>query len=271
MCAAESPGRLDDSEISRPVIGEQHFSTNGMRQTMRFLALETSGTGGSVATYEPGRSPRVVRIGPSQRSAAALAPAVRSALADAEWRPRDVQVIGVTVGPGSFTGLRIGVTTAKTLAYALGADVVGVDTSEVIARQANVRGTTLWTLLDAHRSQLFVGRFLADPAEGSTHATAGPRPLRRDPDVATLWDVDEWLGAVRAGDVVSGPIVGRLKSSLPPGVILADEATWEPDAGTVALLAAELYDAGRRDDVRQLVPQYGRLPAAEEKRLAGNP
>ncbi len=233
---------------------------------MHILALETSGLAGSAAVYEPGGAMHVVRLDPSQRSAPGLAPAVRRVLDLAGLRPRDIQVVGVTVGPGSFTGLRIGVTTAKTLAYALGAALVGVDTSDVLARQAEVCDRTLWTLLDAHRGQLFVGRY-APHFEGNDDAGArGLRPLQRSPDVAPLWRVDDWLAAVRAGDVVIGPIVRRLKPRLPPGAAVADEATWEPDATTVARLTAEHYEAGRRDDLWQLVPNYGRLPAAEEKR-----
>ena len=85
---------------------------------MRLLALETSGMSGSVATLASGGKPQVVRLPATERSARGLAPAVREAVRLAGWKPTEVGVVAVTVGPGSFTGLRIGVTTAKTLAYA---------------------------------------------------------------------------------------------------------------------------------------------------------
>src|SRR5688572_13194474 len=89
--------------------------SRNMSHIMRLLALETSGMSGSVAVLEPPGPPLVVPLEPSQRSARALAPAVHEALTRAGWKPSDVEVVAVTSGPGSFTGLRIGVTTAKAL------------------------------------------------------------------------------------------------------------------------------------------------------------
>ena len=54
-------------------------------------------------------------------------------LSEAGWRPRDVELVAVTIGPGSFTGLRIGVTTAKTFAYAVKCQAMGIDTLEGVA------------------------------------------------------------------------------------------------------------------------------------------
>src|SRR5687768_6416743 len=109
---------------------------------LRILALETSGRSGSVAALigqvVPVRT-RVIgqqALDDHQRNAQSLAPAIRSLLDVAGWRPADVQLVAVTAGPGSFTGLRVGVTTAKVFAYATSAAVLGVDTLEVIAQQA---------------------------------------------------------------------------------------------------------------------------------------
>lgn len=225
---------------------------------MRLLALETSGLGGSAATLEPPGAPLVVPLDPTQRSARALAPAVREALARAGWRPDDVDVVAVTAGPGSFTGLRIGVTTAKTLAYALQADLVAVDTLDVLARQApvDVGASRLHAVLDAHRNELFAASYRREGAVW----------LRETP--SQLIGIDAWLAALLAGDCVTGPIVERWTTRLPPGVTVVEAAQRVPQAGAVAELAAELYSAGRRDDLWKLTPWYGRLAAAEEKRQA---
>jgi tRNA threonylcarbamoyladenosine biosynthesis protein TsaB len=225
---------------------------------MAILGLETSGTGGGAAVITDAGSVHVVRLPPAAKSAPGLAPAIRDALAAAGLRPVDVRVVGVTVGPGSFTGLRIGVTTAKTLAYALSADLVAVDTLDVLARQVPVdlaEGARLHAVLDAHRSQLFAGRYHVDSANWRAD---GPWHLPT---------VDDWIAALAPGDWVTGPIVGRLAPRLPPGVRLADEAIRSADAVTVARITADLHAAGRRDDLWKLVPNYGRLAAAEEKRL----
>ena len=70
------------------------------------------------------------------RTAQALVPAIRSQFDAAGWKPTDVQLIAVTQGPGSFTGLRVGITTAKTFAYAVSAQVIGVNTLLALAEQA---------------------------------------------------------------------------------------------------------------------------------------
>ena len=72
----------------------------------------------------------------TQRSAQSLAPAIEALLTQVGWLPRDVQLVAVSVGPGSFTGLRVGVTTAKVFAYAVGAEVLGIDTLEAHRRRS---------------------------------------------------------------------------------------------------------------------------------------
>jgi len=240
---------------------------------MRLLALETSGITGSVALWEGavqaiGAESRTCRaerlfsvpLAAGQRSAQSLVPAIQRLLQSANVRPGDINVIAVTVGPGSFTGLRIGVTTAKTLAYALKAEIVAVNTLDVLARQAPCDGLRCWAVLDAFRGQLFAAAYHRDASntwqrDDATHESALPT-------------VEEWSAMLRAGDVVIGPVLGKLKGKLPGDVQIAPVASWEPQAETVARLALELYRQGRRDDLWNLVPYYGRLSAAEEKRGA---
>lgn len=241
----------------------------------RILALETSGISGSVAALDTSTSQNIYEpLPPNSRSAQSLAPAMDRAIKAVGWKPSDVQLVAVTVGPGSFTGLRIGVTTAKTLAYAVGAEVVGVNSLDVIARQAPREGTILWTALDAHRSQFYVNRYVR-PADGHWH--------RDDPTAeCSLIDVDEWTKSVAdsvahgncaslaamVGIMVSGPVLEKPSLKFAPSPQLAPRDTWNPRADTVAAIAAELHAAGRRDDLWHLKPYYGRLAAAEEKRIA---
>ena len=103
---------------------------------MRILALETSGSSGSVAALDEGRLIVERPLAAGSRSAQSLAPGIDSLLAEVGWLVGGVDLVAVTQGPGSFTGLRIGVTTAKALAYAGETQVIGVNTLEVIARQA---------------------------------------------------------------------------------------------------------------------------------------
>ena len=106
---------------------------------MRMLAVETTEAVGTVAALD-GRS--VDRRGfsdPPSEDAQSLAPGLRTLLRQLDWRPAQVQLVAVSIGPGSFTGLRVGVTAAKTFAYATGAEVVAVDTLEAVAGGAAPR------------------------------------------------------------------------------------------------------------------------------------
>lgn len=192
-----------------------------------------------------------------QRSAQSLAPALRDLLAEQTWQPRDVQLVAVTVGPGSFTGLRIGVTTAKTFAYAVGAELVAVDTLEAIATQAPGEWSCLKVVLDAGRGQIFTAEFSRDASEELT--TVAP---------SAIVEIADWLAGLRPGDLVTGPMVDKLAEELPPSVTIVDPSHRAPTATAVAQLAWRKYLAGQRDDPIQLVPLYLRLSAAEEKQAA---
>ena len=189
-----------------------------------------------------------------------LAPAVQSVLQQGGWQPKDVQLVGVTVGPGSFTGLRVGVATAKVFAYAVGANVLGVDTLEAIAAAAPPEIAALWTVMDAQRGDVVVRSFVRDCADGWLKP-AGQQELL---------PIDAWIGRLVPGDRVAGPILGKIADRLPEGVLPLNPPAWAPRAGQVARLAARDYAKGRRDDLWNLVPAYVRRSAAEEKWKAKN-
>ncbi len=72
-----------------------------------------------------------------------------------------MKLVAVAVGPGSFTGLRVGVTTVKLFAYAVGAEVLGINTLEVIAAQAPDEIGDVWAVLDALRGEIIAAYFCA--------------------------------------------------------------------------------------------------------------
>ena len=103
---------------------------------MRILALETSDKTGSVAAMADGNLLAELMLDRTQRSAQSLAPAMQRLLIEVGWQPSNVQLVAVSIGPGSFTGLRVGVTAAKVFAYAAGAEVLGISTLDAIAANA---------------------------------------------------------------------------------------------------------------------------------------
>ena len=220
----------------------------------RTLALETSGLSGSVAACDGGRLLAEHDLAVGQRSAQSLAPALRKLLAEVGWQPRDVQCVAVTIGPGSFTGLRVGVTTAKTFAYATRAAVIGVDTLAVIAAQAPAEATRVAVALDAQRREVFAAVY--GPATMQGRSLVEP---------ARIVTVQAWLDSLTDDVWGSGPVLDKLAGVLPPGARPVAREFWHPRAATVARLAGAAFDRGQRDDIWQLVPNYLRRSAAEEK------
>ncbi len=230
---------------------------------MRVLALETAVQPGSIALFDGDRLMGSSELPGDRRTTRSLIPAIRDALAELAWEPADIRLVAVSQGPGSFTGLRVGIMVAKTFAYAIGGDVLGIDTLEVIARQAGEDPAAcrspeppaaMWTVMDAQRRQLFCAKFV--PAGDGWRVSLPTQ----------VYSIDDWLQQLEAGQLVAGPPLTKLASRLPADVRVVDPSRFAPQATTVGRLAVAGYRAGRRDDLWGLRPQYHRLSAAEEKR-----
>lgn len=224
---------------------------------LRILALETSTRDASVAVLDGEQVLGQASLGRHRRTAETFAQAIAQQLDAVNWRPRDIQLVATTIGPGSFTGLRIGVTAAKSLAYAIGAEVFAVGTLDVIARQTPAEFDRVYPVLDAQRQQLFVAAFCRDTDDWV--ATSSMQ----------IVDADPWLASLPSGATVIGPGLARLYDRIPAGVRMVCDARWTPRAATVGQLAHRRYLCGERHDLWTLDPQYGRDSAAEEKARAG--
>ncbi|MBN2295400.1 MAG: tRNA (adenosine(37)-N6)-threonylcarbamoyltransferase complex dimerization subunit type 1 TsaB [Pirellulales bacterium] len=222
---------------------------------MNILAIETTERIGSVAAMSEGQLLCELGLDPSQRSAQSLAPAVKSLLSEVDWQPGNIDLVAVTVGPGSFTGLRVGIATAKTLAFCCEAEILGINTLEAIAAAAPSDVDQLEVVVDAQRNEVVVQKF--------RRGEDGWFTPEQDP--ARLVDIDDWLEGLAPGTVISGPILKRLANRLPQTVIPLPPEQSHPTAANIARLAARHHAAGRRDDVWKLVPVYSRQSAAEEK------
>lgn len=226
---------------------------------MRILALETTERIATIAVAEGNTIIALRRCDPTLRSTQSLVPAIARGLRMAQWHPRDVELVAVGVGPGSFTGLRVGITTTKVLAYAVGADVLGVDTLEAIAAAAPPGTGPYWTAIDAQRGQWVVRPFFRA-------GDGWPQPLAP----AERVDAESWLAELPAGTTLTGPVLRKAANPLPDYLRPLPESLWSPTARAVALLAARDYAEGRRDDLWTLAPRYSRPSAAEEKLHRGN-
>ena len=110
-----------------------------MAEPAKLLIVETSGRGGFVALAEGTALREMRRLDEAKRHARDLAPATAELFGAQGWKARDLNGVVVSLGPGSYTGLRVGVMSAKTLAYATGCALIGVETFAVVAAQAPMR------------------------------------------------------------------------------------------------------------------------------------
>src|SRR4051794_22577274 len=181
----------------------------------------------------------VRRLDETRRHARDLTPAVAELLAGAGWRPRDLEGVIVGVGPGSYTGLRVGVMSAKALAFATGCALLAVPTFDVIARQAPAESGTLHVLADAQQDKIYVQPFARGAADNQMKAS-GPLEIQAAAD---------WLGRLTAGDWVAGAGLRKHRAALPAGVNVVAEEHWPPGAAALLEIGLGRYGRGERDDV----------------------
>jgi tRNA threonylcarbamoyladenosine biosynthesis protein TsaB len=92
-----------------------------------------------------------------------LVPALEFCFSQAGWRPTDVDVVAVDVGPGLFSGIRVGIATAQAVAAAVGARLVPVSSLDAVALQAATAHRRIWSVVDARRGELAVGAYRPVP------------------------------------------------------------------------------------------------------------
>jgi tRNA threonylcarbamoyladenosine biosynthesis protein TsaB len=228
---------------------------------MKTLAIDTSLSTGSVAAIAGDRV--AVRSLPTAgEHARLLAAAIEAVAGELGWRSAAAELVAVIRGPGSFTGLRVGITTAKALCWTTGSRLLGVSSCEVIAhgtaaavRQPDAPVTVAY---DAVRGEVFVATVVPDQSSPSGWRT----------EAGGLAAAQEWLAGMAPGSIVTGPGLALLTDALAgrPDLVVAPPTAWLPaidDVGRIALLRAAAGDA---DDPATLVPDYIRPSYADEKR-----
>ena len=221
------------------------------------LGIDTSTTRAAVALSRPGSPPRVVppEAGPARRHGQGLIPSI-AALLDAEGlKAGDLGAIAVGLGPGSYTGLRIGLTAAKTLAYAIGKPLVGLDSLDIIARNAPEGPIYVAVAVDAQRGDAYIAEF-ARTAPGAPLLRLGPTRIEA---------VEAWSRSLGPGTLVLGPALEKLLASWPDTLILGSIDQGHPDPARLIPLALETIEAGRFVDPFFVEPFYLRRSAAEDQ------
>ncbi len=218
----------------------------------RWLVIETSGRQGQVGLVCGGEIVGRVVLDPARRHARDVAPAVAQLLDASGQSLRDLTGIMVSIGPGSFTGLRVGVMSAKMAAYAAGCKLRAVETFAAIAEQAPLEAERLWVIGDALRDELHAQRYIR--REGVWHPDT---PLAIVPR-------SQWLAQL-AGEWISGPAVPLVAAALPANCRVVPAELQSPTIAGVYAAGCRRPDLGR-EELFALEPLYVRPSYAEEVR-----
>jgi tRNA threonylcarbamoyladenosine biosynthesis protein TsaB len=231
------------------------YTTGMSAQTPRFLILETSGRVGQVALAQGDQVLGVRRLDEARRHARDLAPAVSELLKEQGWNPRDVGGVVVDLGPGSYTGLRVGIMSAMAFAYATGGPVFGVGAFPAIALQVPEEVRRADVIADAQQGKVYVQRFMRQAAT----------PLWIAESELRIEVAARWLEGLPADVCVTGPGLSVYRGRLRPEVSRVDAVAWEPRPQSLLQLALPRFHRSESDDLWRLEPLYGRPSSAEEK------
>ena len=228
---------------------------------MKILGIDTSANVASAAICEIGEKPRVIASGSINTKlthSQTLMPFIESLLSNSKTELSDIDAFAVSVGPGSFTGLRIGVSAIKGMAYGLNKPCRAVSTLLGLAYNFTVTDCILCAVIDARCNQVYNALF--EIKEGKVSRITGDRALFIDELLAELSEKYSDRKIILAGDGAE-LVFGKTESKN----ILLSPPTLRYQSGTgVCFASAECEDI----EAAALMPSYLRLPQAERERLA---
>jgi len=222
----------------------------------RIAILETSHRSGWVALAQGPRLLAARQLNEARRHTRDLAPLLAELLGEQGWRARNLDGVIVSRGPGSYTGLRVGLISAKTLAYATGCALLAVDTFAAIAVQMPASVDQADVIADAQQDKLYVQRFARQPGGETWSATNELRIVA----------FAEWIKIRGSNAMIAGPGLEIFAARLPAELQVAQEY-WLPRPESLLRLGLERLRKGQRDDPFAVEPLYLRPSSAEEKQM----
>jgi tRNA threonylcarbamoyladenosine biosynthesis protein TsaB len=204
---------------------------------MRLLLIDTCGSEGSVALAEGEPGPRIVAsdVLPGRSASEKLIPVIRQMMEIEGWKLRDLAAIGVVHGPGSFTGVRVGLSAAKGLSEAGGVPLIAISRLAVLAAAAEEPDGDVCAVVDAGRGEFYCGVY------------ADRRRIRE-----TLLNAQE-IAVAADGAVALVACEQRVANALGA---LGPRLVNEPKAGDALWLVAERTAKGEFDDVAAIDANY---------------
>jgi len=220
---------------------------------MKVLGIETSGNVGGVALCE-NKHVIIAKDFSGMQHGKELIPVIRTTLHEIGWKPGDIDLIAVDVGPGSYTGLRVGVTCAKTLSYALNIPAIDIPIFDIIAENYAISSIPICPIIDAKRNHVYA----------CIYKLEGIRRERLSEFLVI--QPEKLLAIIPKPVIIFGDGVTPYKGIFQQKDIIIDEMEHvKPKAEYVALLGERMYESGHRCEIDKLLPLYLRRAEAIEK------
>lgn len=230
---------------------------------MKILAIDTSTTSGSIALVDSGKVIKTKEEKYVEAHAKWLMRAVEALFYEAGRSIDEIDLIAIAVGPGSFTGLRIGVSTVKGLAWASNKPIVGVSTLRALAMNIRERPALICPVLDARKKQVYAALYRASAANGDFEEVMGDRAIT---PALLCEEIAQRSAGKGEAPVFLGGGLNEYREIIVSGVPKAEFAPqdeWLIRAVNIALLV-ELGNA-EPISAHNLVPLYRRRSEAEIK------
>jgi tRNA threonylcarbamoyladenosine biosynthesis protein TsaB len=236
---------------------------------MKYLALDSTAKAATVALCENDALIGLFSVNAGNTHSETILPMIEAALKSCGWTISDVDCLVCSAGPGSFTGVRIGVATVKGLAFGTEKPCVGVSTLEALAENllAVPVGSLICPVMNARRNQVYTATFRR--SESGMERLTPDRAIAISELDAELSEQSDGAPVYFCGDGydVTIPALRETKAANTP-ILLREQ-----NAYSVAQCGRRAYEAGKAVPEAELVPIYLRPSQAERERLerAGNP
>ncbi len=217
----------------------------------KLLVIETSERTGQVGLVDNGQLIFEQKLDAIKKRSSDLAEVMATLLNHAGWKPKDLTGVAVGQGPGSFTGLRVGIISAKVLAYTLQIPLFAVPTFETLAFQAPSDVTCISVISDALKKKVYSQTFIRHPQQVWVEQI----PLQIQP-------FDQWKASVGPTTWVTGPGLA-LKDCDTQRLRMLDASLWSPNLKTITEQVIH-FPKRYESDYWQLEPIYARGSYAEE-------
>ena len=228
---------------------------------MIVLAIDTSTDAVSVAVSNSKQLLASSHVLSDRRHAEQLAPIIKNVCKQADISMSEIDVVGVDVGPGLFTGMRVGIASAKTIAQVLDVPIIGVSSLDILARSVATTDRVVLATIDARRGELYWAMYRNDV--GRSIEVKPPVVGKVSDCVADV--LDRGQASLIVGNGALRHRVSMTESLEATGLSIewASEQLAQPNAGVLALIVAELAVHEDWQTAAELQALYLRAPDAE--------